>query len=360
MLRVSRLLQAFRRSQSDIDKKQEIIDKGDIGVFCGLYRKFWERDPHHRGVPADEFTPEGPCWLWLGEHDKDGYGKLRWGSITTNEAGGLEWDTNKVFVNKKNGKEHRSQAYVSVHRLVWQIANKQILKWTSIDDPMREEIDHKCRVHACFNPAHLEKVLRARNVELIELRKKYNLGLPEDEQAERRQAKFMAEIYVRETKLRNLELALSKNAVHKLKGKKLEKIEREKAQLEEMKRTFDPTAPEPDEQLPGLSVEDAEREEALDADTEQAVGELEDPDDDAKLHLGKSSLDLVKELKKNGWEEDRQTGSHKVFERKYPTGEKHRHDCVVPAHGSHDVSPGVKHSVEKEIQCEKKDRARHS
>ena len=64
---------------------------------------------------------EGGCWLWIGYKDKDGYGKF--------------------CVNRKHTRAHR----FAYETFVGPIAPGL-------------EIDHKCRVRSCVNPAHLEPV----------------------------------------------------------------------------------------------------------------------------------------------------------------------------------------------------------
>jgi hypothetical protein len=74
------------------------------------------------------------CWIWVGEKNRDGYGRIRVGE-------------------KK----------VSAHRFSYILAHGQIKK------PF--EIDHLCRRRDCVNPDHLEAVLHAVNVQRGESRK---------------------------------------------------------------------------------------------------------------------------------------------------------------------------------------------
>lgn len=74
-----------------------------------------------------EPEPNSGCWLWAGSVNKDGYASLTLGGRT-----------------------------VIVHRLSY-IQHKG-------DIPSGLELDHKCRVRCCVNPAHLEPVTHAENV----------------------------------------------------------------------------------------------------------------------------------------------------------------------------------------------------
>ncbi len=69
----------------------------------------------------------GPCWLWTGTIDRDGYGR--------------------VTVNQRQWRAHR---YV----------------WTQLvgDIPEGMTLDHLCRERSCVNPDHLEVVTPGENV----------------------------------------------------------------------------------------------------------------------------------------------------------------------------------------------------
>jgi len=69
----------------------------------------------------------GPCWLWLGPIDPNGYGRVR--------------------VGNRN---------LYVHRVV-----RELLVG-SIPDGL--ECDHVCRVRRCCNPDHVEPVTHAENI----------------------------------------------------------------------------------------------------------------------------------------------------------------------------------------------------
>lgn len=70
---------------------------------------------------------EDGCWLWTGDANNVGYGKVR-----------------------RNGKAHRAHRY-AYEQLVGPI-------------PEGLTLDHLCRVRLCVNPAHLEPVTLRENV----------------------------------------------------------------------------------------------------------------------------------------------------------------------------------------------------
>lgn len=67
------------------------------------------------------------CWLWIGARTDGGYGTIDSGGRT-----------------------------VAAHRVSYELAKGQI--------PSDLQIDHRCRVRHCVNPAHLELVLRKTNI----------------------------------------------------------------------------------------------------------------------------------------------------------------------------------------------------
>jgi hypothetical protein len=88
--------------------------------------RFWERVNKNGPVPLHR--PDlGPCWIWLGALDKDGYG--------------LWWK------NKRNARTHAS-TYIEFKGPI----------------PDGLQPDHLCRVRACCNPAHLEAVTCRENL----------------------------------------------------------------------------------------------------------------------------------------------------------------------------------------------------
>jgi hypothetical protein len=75
---------------------------------------------------VDKSGPDG-CWLWLGKHDRNGYGQVSVGRTTTTA--------------------HR-HAYVL---LVGPIPEGLVL-------------DHTCKIRDCVNPAHLDPVTQRENL----------------------------------------------------------------------------------------------------------------------------------------------------------------------------------------------------
>ena len=77
--------------------------------------------------PAPEYRPElGPCWLWTGAIESNGYGWFRKGDTV-----------------------------IRAHRYAYEVCVGPI--------PEGLEIDHLCRIHPCVNPAHLEAVTMQEN-----------------------------------------------------------------------------------------------------------------------------------------------------------------------------------------------------
>lgn len=70
--------------------------------------------------------PETGCWIWMGELNRNGYGRISFGG-----------------------------ARRMVHRIVY------ILLVKSIPDGLH--LDHLCRVRCCCNPAHMEPVTPREN-----------------------------------------------------------------------------------------------------------------------------------------------------------------------------------------------------
>lgn len=84
--------------------------------------------------PVPAHRPDlGPCWLWTGLINADGYGAMRVGSRTDS-----------------------TRRTISTHRLSYELLVGAI--------PDGLEIDHLCRVHNCVNPTHLEPVTHAENM----------------------------------------------------------------------------------------------------------------------------------------------------------------------------------------------------
>lgn len=77
--------------------------------------------------PNPEINPGlGPCHLWLGFLDRDGYGRFS--------------------IGKKS---------YATHRFIWEIHNGKI--------PKGMTIDHICRVPKCVNPNHLRLATSSQN-----------------------------------------------------------------------------------------------------------------------------------------------------------------------------------------------------
>lgn len=73
--------------------------------------------------------PASGCWLFIGKHDKNGYGNLH---------------------NRAGGGNHKA------HRLSWQLYKGEI--------PHGMEIAHHCDVPCCVNPSHLYVATHKQNI----------------------------------------------------------------------------------------------------------------------------------------------------------------------------------------------------
>lgn len=94
---------------------------------ASLEERFWERVDTDGPIP--KHRPDlGPCWIWIGYIQKNGYGKLTVG--------------------------RKPQRCWAAHRLSWFLANDE-------EPPM--DLDHLCRNKRCVNPSHLEPVTVAEN-----------------------------------------------------------------------------------------------------------------------------------------------------------------------------------------------------
>ena len=111
----------YRRWRSNGDPL--VIKKGQRGTPL---ERFWRLIIKDGPIP--ELRPDlGPCWQWLGFHDKDGYGRLHYKGIFT-----------------------------GAHRVAYEEVFGQI--------PTGMEPDHLCRNRGCPNPNHLEPVTTRVNI----------------------------------------------------------------------------------------------------------------------------------------------------------------------------------------------------
>jgi hypothetical protein len=88
-------------------------------------KDFWDRVD--KGGPLPEYNPQlGPCWLWKGRLNRNGYGEFD-----------IDGDCGMA------------------HRLAWLFLKGSLPK---------ETLDHLCRVRKCVNPDHVEDVGAVENV----------------------------------------------------------------------------------------------------------------------------------------------------------------------------------------------------
>lgn len=98
-----------------------------------LADRFWEKV--NRDGPLSEHRPDlGPCWLWTGAKDSNGYGLIQTGRYST--AG------------------NRVPEYA--HRVSVRLTGEAI--------PEGLVLDHLCRTTCCVRPSHLEAVTERENI----------------------------------------------------------------------------------------------------------------------------------------------------------------------------------------------------
>lgn len=86
--------------------------------------RFWSKV--NKDGPIPEYRPDlGPCWIWIGAIDPQGYGSF-------------------------------SKPIRRAHRCSYTLVKGEI--------PQGLELDHLCRVRRCVNPSHLEAVAHIVNV----------------------------------------------------------------------------------------------------------------------------------------------------------------------------------------------------
>lgn len=85
--------------------------------------RFWARVDKFGPSPA-KLPDRGPCWIWLGGRNADGYGTC--------------------YIFRATG------GSTLAHRLAWTLSGRTLVRGM--------HLDHLCEVHACVNPSHIEQV----------------------------------------------------------------------------------------------------------------------------------------------------------------------------------------------------------
>lgn len=84
--------------------------------------------------------PERGCWLWTGATSGKGrgggYGRVKWNGVTQ-----------------------------ATHKVVWLLSGGRVLR-------EGEQLDHRCAVRLCCNPAHLRPMFQPRNMRLAHSRRR--------------------------------------------------------------------------------------------------------------------------------------------------------------------------------------------
>lgn len=106
------------------------------------YDSLFERLVANTVIPDDQLESTG-CWLWTGNVDSKGYGRL---SV------------------RRPGKA--SPVGVRAHRLM-----KEIMEGRPLH-PDDETVEHRCQVTSCINPDHTILLTRAENTADMQRRRK--------------------------------------------------------------------------------------------------------------------------------------------------------------------------------------------
>ena len=94
-----------------------------------------------------EPEPNTGCWLWTGTWHRQG-----WNDDSDGHAG----DRYGVIRFRRPGQFTGTGPYQKAHRVVYEAFRGEI--------PLGLELDHKCRLPVCVNPAHLEPVTHLENM----------------------------------------------------------------------------------------------------------------------------------------------------------------------------------------------------
>lgn len=111
---------------------------------------------------ANTHEPESPdgCWLWKGNVDDDGYGRL----------------TMRVCGKHKKVRAIRLMVQVMRGANEFDMDDDPLGPIFVVEkpalDPDEETVDHTCLNTACVNPSHLELVTRSQNSKLRHQRKR--------------------------------------------------------------------------------------------------------------------------------------------------------------------------------------------
>lgn len=106
------------------------IDGRRVSTRDPMHIRFWARVDTHGPIPAS--NPDlGPCWLWMGHADKDGYGRVQEGLRP-----------------------------MRAHRVAWRLSHGEVASGCVL---------HRCDVRLCVRPSHLKEGTRPQNqAEMVE------------------------------------------------------------------------------------------------------------------------------------------------------------------------------------------------